>query len=104
MASNAGLAGRSTMKPTENHRLDDALYYWFTQVGEIGSPISGPVHQEKVMLLNKAMGGNQNFAPSLGWFRLLEKSSCSLTNQHLRQKTFHRPDSDEWFKDKFLIL
>ena len=65
MASNAGLAARSTMKPAENYKLDDALFYWFTQVCEKGSPISGFVLQGKAMSLNKAMGGDRNFAASL---------------------------------------
>ena len=49
MASNAGLPRRSTMKLAEKHKLDDALFYQFIQVREKGSPISGPVLQEKAM-------------------------------------------------------
>ena len=66
MASKADLARRSTMEPTENHKLDDSLFYWFIQIREKGSLISGPVLQEKVMSLNKLTGGDQNFAANLG--------------------------------------
>ena len=67
MASNTGSAGRSTMKPTKNHKLDDAVFDWFTPVHKKGSPISGPVLQEKVMSLNKTMRGDKYFADSLRW-------------------------------------
>ena len=47
MTSNTGLAGRSTMKLAGNHKLDDALFLWFTLVYKKRSPISAPVLQEK---------------------------------------------------------
>ena len=68
MVSNARLVGRNgDMKTVGNHKLNDALFCWFTQVCRKGSPICGPVLREKAMFLNKAVGRDQNFAASLRW-------------------------------------
>lgn len=104
MASNTGLAGRSTMKPAENHKLDDALFYWFTQVREKGSPISGPILQEKAMSLNKEMGGDQNFAASLGWLDRWKKRHGVRQIGICGEKLSADSTEMEFFKGKFLDM
>ena len=103
MASNAGLAGRSAMKPAENHQLDDALFYWFTQVCEKKS-ISGLVFQEKAMSLNKAVGEDQNFGACLGWLDCWKKWHRVLQIGISGEKLSTELTQMEWFKDKFLDI
>ena len=45
---------RKSLKVAHDEQLDKALYAWFTQRQTSGTPISGPLLQEKVKLLQPA--------------------------------------------------
>lgn len=68
MISKDSLEGRGTIKKAKNEQLDDALFIWFSEQRERGMPLSGPILQEKALLLNKSTpNGDPTFTASLGW-------------------------------------
>lgn len=61
------LGKRKIMRKGENYQLDTAVYRWFIQQRNKGLPISGPVIKEKALVLNRVLGGGEQFAASEGW-------------------------------------
>lgn len=59
---------RKSMKKAEYEKTSQALYLWFCQQREKGSPISGPMLQEKaVFYQNTFKDGDEGFTASVGW-------------------------------------
>lgn len=59
---------RKSMKKAEYEKTSQALYLWFCQQREKGSPISGPMLQEKaVFYQNTFKDGEEGFTASAGW-------------------------------------
>ena len=62
---------RKSLKLANDERLDQALYTWFIQQRSTGTPISGPLLQEKAkhfsMQLNGESADHESFKASTGW-------------------------------------
>lgn len=59
---------RKTMKTGEFEKTSSALFMWFTQLRSKGSPVSGPLLQEKAIEFhNKFKDGEEEFTASRGW-------------------------------------
>ena len=62
---------RKSLKLANDERLDQALYTWFIQQRSTGTPISGPLLQEKAkhfsMQLNGESADHESFRASTGW-------------------------------------
>lgn len=66
--SKVTLEKRQTSKLSQFDKVDEALFMWFTQEREAGTPLSGPVIQEKAVQLNKMINGEElSFVASIGW-------------------------------------
>lgn len=52
---------------SENNRVEQGLFTWFSQKRSQGEPISGSLLQEKALKFNAAVGGPSNFKASNGW-------------------------------------
>ena len=72
---------RKSLKLADNEQLDKALYAWFIQQRSTGTPISGPLLQEKVKhfstQLNTEMADHE-FKASTGLLTGLRKTLCQL--------------------------
>lgn len=55
------------MKKGEFKRTSEALFVWFLQMKEEGSPISGPILQSKALELNQNLNEGEGFTASNGW-------------------------------------
>ena len=66
---------RKSLKLADDEQLDKALYAWFIQQRSTGTPISGPLLQEKAKhfstQLNTEMA-DRKFKASTGWLETLE--------------------------------
>ncbi|XP_054720160.1 jerky protein homolog-like [Uloborus diversus] len=62
-----GAKFRKTMKLADHTDLDATLYKWFVQKRCEGIPLSGPMIQEKALILNSKLGGSDDFKASSGW-------------------------------------
>lgn len=59
---------RKSMKKSEYEKTSEALFLWFSQQRQKGSPISGPILQEKALFFrNKLDEGEKDFTASTGW-------------------------------------
>ena len=59
---------RKSSKKSEYEKTSQQFFMWFTQQGQKGCPLSGPILKEKVLLLQKEFEeGDQNFTTSVGW-------------------------------------
>lgn len=67
--SDDGPKCRKTLKTSQNTKLDDSVYLWFTQRRNLGEPISGPLICEKALQLNKKLNGPTDFKASTGWLK-----------------------------------
>lgn len=72
-SSAKSLENRQTMKQSVYTQVDEALFLWFTQEREKGTPLSGPIVQEKAVQLNTLMNGDPSFSASTGWFDRFKK-------------------------------
>ena len=61
------IENRHTSKVSEFTKIDDAVYAWFLQERLRGTPISGPMIQEKAIHMNKLMDKDPKFIASNGW-------------------------------------
>ena len=60
--------GRHTMKPCADESLDKALYTWFIQERNRGTPLSGPILKEKALWFHKQLHPeDHSFTASEGW-------------------------------------
>ncbi|GFV75993.1 uncharacterized protein TNCV_1455901 [Trichonephila clavipes] len=57
-SSGETLENRQTAKQSLYDKVDNALHIWFTQERQRGTPLSGPIIQEKAIQLNKLMNGD----------------------------------------------
>lgn len=64
---------RQTSKTTPLDKLDQALFLWFSQEREKGTPINGPLIKEKALHLNRLMNGDESFTASTGWLDRFKK-------------------------------
>ncbi|XP_035231605.1 jerky protein homolog-like [Stegodyphus dumicola] len=66
------LKERKNMKTSE---FNEALYKWFRQAKEKGTPISGPILQEKALKFHEVLknGNDPKFVTSTGWLDRWEK-------------------------------
>lgn len=62
------LQHRQTAKQSLYDKVDKALFVWFTQERERGTPLSGLIVQEKALHLNKLLNGDKSFSATTGWF------------------------------------
>jgi hypothetical protein len=63
------------MKKGEYEKTSEALFLWFTQMREKGSPISGPILQAKALEFHKHFKeGEEEFTASVGWLDRWKKS------------------------------
>jgi len=62
---------RKSLKLANDERLDQALYTWFIQQRSTGTPISGPLLQEKAKHFSTQLNGEsadlESFKASTGW-------------------------------------
>lgn len=66
--SQSTLEKRQTAKQSQFDQVDEALFMWFSQERLKGTPLSGPLIQEKAIHLNKLLnGGESSFVASSGW-------------------------------------
>lgn len=61
-----GAKFRKTMKLADHTDSDAALYKWFVQKRCEGIPLSGPMIQEKALILNSKIAGSDYFKASRG--------------------------------------
>lgn len=62
------LKERKNMKGGEYEKVSEALYVWFRQHRENGTPISGPILQEKALkFYEEFREGEPGFTASTGW-------------------------------------
>ncbi|XP_046686313.1 uncharacterized protein LOC124371986 [Homalodisca vitripennis] len=61
------LASRCTLKKPNNELVDDALWLWFLQERRRGTPMSGPILQEKAVILHNKLQEKGTFVASDGW-------------------------------------
>ena len=60
--------GRHTMKSCIDEALDKALYNWFIQERNRGTPLSGPILKEKALWCHRQLHpGYSVFSASEGW-------------------------------------
>lgn len=60
--------GRKNMKGGEYEKVSEALYLWFRSHRESGTPISGPLLQEKALkFYEEFKEGEPGFTASIGW-------------------------------------
>ena len=66
---------RKSLKLANDERLDQALYTWFIQQRSTGTPISGPLLQEKAkhfslqLHVNGESPNHESFKASTGWLK-----------------------------------
>lgn len=58
---------RKTMKHCEFEKTSEALFLWFTQLREKGSPVSGPMLKSKALDFHKKFYNDEPFTASVGW-------------------------------------
>lgn len=58
---------RKTMKDGEYEKINKTLFLWFTQQRSKGVPISGPILQQKAVLMSKEFPETSQFTASAGW-------------------------------------
>lgn len=63
------LKERKSMKESDFNEVNEALYIWFRQTREKGTPISGPILQEKALRFYEEIkkDNNPKFVASTGW-------------------------------------
>lgn len=81
------LEERHTSKVSQFDKIDEALFIWFSQERQRGTPLSGPLIQEKAVHLNKLMNGDPKFIASNGWLDRWKKRhgirQLSITGESL---------------------
>ena len=85
-----------------NHTLDTAVYTWFMQIRGQGQPVSGPLIFEKVMELNRKLGGKEDFKSSTGWLQRFKSGIRELDIQG--EKLSADTGAAEKFKETFKSL
>lgn len=61
---------RKCMRKSEYEKTSEALFLWFSQQRQKGSPISGPMLQHKALLFRKEFKeGEDDFSASVGWLQ-----------------------------------
>ena len=69
--------GRQTMKPCADESLDKALYTWFSQERNRGTPLSGPILKEKALWFHKQLNSKKNALISRRYsLSKLHKNGC----------------------------
>lgn len=62
------MPNKKTMKTSQNEKVNEAVFLWFTQQREKGVSLSGPIIQEKAKMLSEMMGeAGEGFKASSGW-------------------------------------
>lgn len=62
------MPNKKTMKMSQNEKVNEAVFLWFTQQREKGVSLSGPIIQEKAKMLSEMMGeAGEGFKASSGW-------------------------------------
>lgn len=56
---------RKIFKEVKNKTLDAAVLEWFRQARDKGNPVSGPLIQEKALILNEKLNGSPKFKVSV---------------------------------------
>lgn len=64
---------RKIFKEVKNKTLDAAVLEWFRQARDKGNPVSGPLIQEKALILNEKLNGSPKFKASNGWLEKFKK-------------------------------
>lgn len=65
---NISTSDRKSMKKSDYEKTSEALFLWFSTQRQKGSPISGPILQEKALFFrNKLEEGEKDFTASSGW-------------------------------------
>ena len=66
-SSEEAIKNRKTTKTSKLDDLDKAVYIWFCQERLRGSPITGPMVQEKAKEMNEKLNLDEEFSASQGW-------------------------------------
>lgn len=90
LESDEGLK-RKSLKVAQDEQLDKALYGWFIQQRTAGTPISGPLLQEKVKhfysQLHTEIADGETFKASTGWLEKF-KNRHSIRNLSVQDENF----------------
>lgn len=60
-------SGRKSMKTGEYERVNEILFMWFNQQRLKGVPLSGPILQQKAILISRQFPEADQFVASSGW-------------------------------------
>ena len=72
---------RKSLKLADNEQLDKALYTWFIQQRSSGTPISGPLLQEKAKHFSTQLNteaADREFKASTGWLGTVSYTHLTL--------------------------
>lgn len=58
---------RKSMRTSDYEKTSKALFLWFTQQRNKGTPISGPILQEKAVFFRNQFKEGEDFTASVGW-------------------------------------
>lgn len=58
---------RKSMKKGDYEKVNEALFTWFTQQRSKGVPLSGPILQQKAIMISKQFPETDRFTGSSGW-------------------------------------
>lgn len=64
---------RKTLKNSSFKDVDEALYLWFLQQRQLGTPLDGPILQAQAGKLNQLLNKDREFKASDGWFSRWKK-------------------------------
>lgn len=63
----ASTSHRKSMKDAEYEKVNEVLMMWFTQQRAKGVPVSGPILQQKALLISRQFPDMDRFTASAGW-------------------------------------
>ena len=94
---------RKSLKVAHDEQLDEALYAWFIQQKTAGTPISGPLLQEKAKHFHSQLhvenAKGETFKASTGWLESsVEDKSNEEENESRDQQTVTNTEAVECFK------
>lgn len=97
------IPNRKTMKEAQFEKLNEAVFFWFTQQRAKGMPLSGPIIQEKAKLLAEMLGEEgTNFCASSGWLDRFKNRYGIRQLQLSGEKLSADNDAVDVFKTEFL--
>lgn len=96
---------RKSMKKAEYEKTSEALFMWFSQQRQKGSPMSGPILQEKALFFrNELKEGEDDFTASVGWLDRWKKRYGVRQLEMCGEKLSADSEAAVQFCDKFQRL